>query len=363
MTALRFTHVDLVFGNRPRAALPYLDEGADRDAIRAATGQVPAVRDASLEVEAGEICVLMGLSGSGKSSLVRCANGLNRPTRGRVLVTGADGVEVDVARCPRRRLRRLRQRDIAMVFQAFALLPWRTVAENVGFGLELQGVPKAGRRRRVEEMLELVALDGWGDTPVDALSGGMQQRVGLARAFATDASILLMDEPFSALDPLIRNRLQNELLDLQGRLQKTILFVSHDLDEAVKLGDRIAIMDEGAIKQIGTPEAIVTAPADGYVADFVAHLNPLDVLTATTVMTPLRAVELAAGGDAAAHVGEPLPGRPQVGATATLREVIALRRERGAPLTVVGADGGMLGTIGDAQIYDALTRRATPGPS
>ncbi|MFP4127286.1 MAG: ATP-binding cassette domain-containing protein, partial [Alphaproteobacteria bacterium] len=213
MTAIRFEHVDLLFGDRPARGLAPLDQGADRDAIRAATGQVLAVHDVTLDVAAGEICVLMGLSGSGKSSLVRCVNGLNRPTRGRVCVTGSDGRVVEVAACSRRHLRRLRRHDTAMVFQAFALLPWRTVADNVAFGLELQGVAKAERHRRVAEMLELVGLDGWENAPVDELSGGMQQRVGLARAFATDAPILLMDEPFSALDPLIRTRLQDELLE------------------------------------------------------------------------------------------------------------------------------------------------------
>jgi glycine betaine/proline transport system ATP-binding protein len=301
----------------------------------------------------------MGLSGSGKSSLVRCVNGLNRPTRGRVRVTASDGREVDVAACSRRRLRRLRRRDIAMVFQAFALLPWRTVADNVAFGLELQGVAKAERRRRVAEMLELVGLDGWENTAVDALSGGMQQRVGLARAFATDAPILLMDEPFSALDPLIRTRLQNELLDLQARLEKTILFVSHDLDEAVKLGDRVAIMEEGAIRQVGTPEAIVTAPADAYVADFLKDLNPLDVLTARAVMAPVRELAAVAGGGGASLAlgGEATAGRPRVAATTTLRGVIERRREAGAPLVVVDDDQRVVGTIGDTQIYDGILKR------
>ncbi len=367
MTAVRFEHVDLFFGDRPRAGLAALADGVGRDDIRGATGQVLAVRDACLDVPAGEICVLMGLSGSGKSSLVRCANGLNRPTRGAVHVTGSDGRTIDVAACSRRRLRRLRRRDIAMVFQAFALLPWRTVADNVAFGLELQGVAKAERRRRVAEMLELVGLDGWHNAQVDTLSGGMQQRVGLARAFATDAPILLMDEPFSALDPLIRTRLQRELLDLQARLEKTILFVSHDLDEAVKLGDRVAIMEEGSIRQVGTPEEIVTAPVDGYVADFIKELNPLDVLTARAVMAPLHAVEdelaaVAGGGGRPAVAGEPALGRPRVAATTTLRGVIERRREAGAPLVVVDGDQRVLGTIGDAQIYDGVLKRLRPVP-
>jgi glycine betaine/proline transport system ATP-binding protein len=357
VSAIRLEHVDLLFGHDPRAGLEPLDAGRDRDEIRAETGQILAVRDATLDIAAGEICVLMGLSGSGKSSLVRCVNGLNRPTRGRVCVTASDGGEIDVASCSRHRLRRLRRRDIAMVFQAFALLPWRTVADNVAFGLELRGVARAERRRQVAAMLELVGLDGWENAQVAELSGGMQQRVGLARAFATDAPILLMDEPFSALDPLIRTRLQNELLELQARLKKTIVFVSHDLDEAVKLGDRVAIMEEGAIRQVGTAEEIVTAPADAYVADFLQDLNPLDVLTARAVMAPVREVAAVAGGANVTVGGEAATGRPHVAATTTLRGVIERRREAGAPLVVVDADERVVGTIGDPQIYDGILKR------
>ena len=197
------------------------------------------------------------------------------------------GKQVDVASCDRRTLRRLRTERIAMVFQQFALLPWRTVAENVGFGLELRGTGRAERDRIVAEKLAMVNLDAWADKFAHELSGGMQQRVGLARAFATDADILLMDEPFSALDPLIRDRLQDELLELQERLHKTIVFVSHDLDEALKIGNQIAIMEGGRIVQAGPPETIVTQPATDYVRDFVAKVNPLRVLTAGTVMRPL----------------------------------------------------------------------------
>lgn len=225
--AIAFAAVDIVFGDRPELALPLLETGATREAILERTGQVLGVADCTLAVEPGEICVLMGLSGSGKSTLLRAVNGLNRVTRGRVLVADG-GRQVDVARCDRRTLRRLRTERIAMVFQQFALLPWRTVTENVGFGLELRGTAKALRRRIVEEKLAMVKLEAWADKFAHELSGGMQQRVGLARAFATDADILLMDEPFSALDPLIRDRLQDELLELQARLRKTIVFVSHE---------------------------------------------------------------------------------------------------------------------------------------
>jgi glycine betaine/proline transport system ATP-binding protein len=242
-----------------------------------------------LTIERGAAVVIAGPSGSGKSTLLRCVNRLNRATRGAVLIADERG-PVDVARCDPGTLRRLRTTRIAMVFQQFALLPWRTVAENVGFGLELRGMAKAERDRVVAEKLKLVGLEQWQNKYAHELSGGMQQRVGLARAFATDADILLMDEPFSALDPLIRARLQDELCALQRDLNKTIVFVSHDLDEALKLGDRIAIMESGRIVQTGPPEAIVTAPADDYVASFVANVNPLNVLRGASLMLPLDAL-------------------------------------------------------------------------
>jgi len=284
--AVDFQAVDIMFGERPQAALDLLDQGKDRDEILQTTGNVLGVADANLSVAEGEICVLMGLSGAGKSTLLRAVNGLNNVSRGRILVRDGDK-QVDVVSCGPEALRELRMHRIAMVFQQFALLPWRTVAENVGLGLELRGTPEGERRRIVREKLELVHLDRWAEKKVHELSGGMQQRVGLARAFATDADILLMDEPFSALDPLIRTHLQDELLQLQARLKKTILFVSHDLDEALKIGNRIAIMDGGRIVQIGRPEEIVLNPVNEYVANFVAHMNPLAVLRGESLMTPV----------------------------------------------------------------------------
>jgi glycine betaine/proline transport system ATP-binding protein len=242
----------------------------------------------------------MGLSGSGKSTLLRAANGLNTVTRGQILVRHAGGV-VDVAACDAPTLRQVRRKSVAMVFQQFALLPWRTVRDNVGLGLEFQGLARAERRRVVEEKLELVGLTEWADRKTQELSGGMQQRVGLARAFATDADILLMDEPFSALDPLIRSRLQDELLSLQDSVQKTIIFVSHDLDEALKLGDQISIMEGGRIVQTGTAEDIVLRPANDYVAQFVRHMNPLSVLPGTTVM---RAAHQLGAGEAGLWLDE-----------------------------------------------------------
>ncbi|SMX26868.1 Glycine betaine/L-proline transport ATP-binding protein ProV [Pelagimonas phthalicica] len=283
MSAVIFDNVSIMFGDKPKTALPHADQGMNRAEIQEQTGQVLGVHNCSLEVQEGEILVLMGLSGSGKSTLLRSVNGLNPVVRGAVRVNDGDDM-VDVVSCGKQKLREIRQSRVAMVFQQFGLLPWRSVAENVGFGLELAG--DAGRADKVKTQLELVGLKDWADRKVGELSGGMQQRVGLARAFATQAPILLMDEPFSALDPLIRNRLQDELLDLQRDLKRTIIFVSHDLDEAFKLGNRIAILEGGRIVQCGTPREIFSSPADDYVADFVANMNPLGVLTARDAMEP-----------------------------------------------------------------------------
>ena len=314
---VRFREVDIVFGNDPKAALPLIDKRKTRAEIKEATGQVLGVADCTLDVHEGEIVVLMGLSGSGKSTLLRAVNGLNRVIRGACEVR-CDGQWLNPATCSPADLRFLRGQNVAMVFQQFALLPWRTVADNVGLGLELAGVSPTEREERVRKQLDLVGLGDWGDRKVGELSGGMQQRVGLARAFATEAPILLMDEPFSALDPLIRTRLQDELLELQERLKRTIIFVSHDLDEAVKLGRRIAIMEGGRIIQIGTPQEIVLHPADDYVADFVTHMNPLGVLRAAEVMVP----------------GNPTEGAAEVGPETALEEVMRLRLRTGKPVAV-----------------------------
>ncbi|MGH1416011.1 MAG: choline ABC transporter ATP-binding protein [Pelagimonas sp.] len=285
MTAVSFDNVSIMFGDAPKSALPHADNGLNRTQIQEQTGQVLGVHDCSLEVQEGEIVVLMGLSGSGKSTLLRAVNGLNPVVRGAVRVNSGDGM-VDVVSCSKAELRDVRQHRVAMVFQQFGLLPWRSVAENVGFGLELAGMENTKRAETVQRQLELVGLKDWADRKVGELSGGMQQRVGLARAFATDAPILLMDEPFSALDPLIRTRLQDELLELQRELKRTIIFVSHDLDEAFKLGNRIAILEGGRIVQSGTPRDIFSNPINDYVQDFVANMNPLGVLTARDAMEP-----------------------------------------------------------------------------
>ena len=292
---VEFRNVDIIFGDEKDKALAMIDAGASRTDILEQTGAVIGCAGASLTVNEGEISVLMGLSGSGKSTLLRAVNGLNTVTRGEVIVHDR-GRSTEIVSASQGELRRIRRESVAMVFQQFALLPWRTVAENVGFGLELAGIPTAQRKERVAQQLALVGLTEWADKYAHELSGGMQQRVGLARAFATEAPILLMDEPFSALDPLIRSKLQDELLELQTRLKKTIIFVSHDLEEALKIGNRITIMEGGRIVQTGSPEEIVLAPANDYVRDFIANVNPLSVLTAWNVMRDRRDLEDAGDG-------------------------------------------------------------------
>lgn len=335
-SAVSIDNVSIVFGEKPQTALPLMDEMQDRAAIQEATGQVLGVHDCSLTVNEGEILVLMGLSGSGKSTLLRAINGLNPVVRGKVSVNDGAGM-VDVTNADAATLRRIRQNQIAMVFQQFGLLPWRTVHENVGLGLELSGVPKSERLSRVDRQLSLVGLSDWADRKVGDLSGGMQQRVGLARAFSTEAPILLMDEPFSALDPLIRTRLQDELLDLQKELRRTIIFVSHDLDEAFKLGNRIAIMEGGRIVQCGTPQQIFSAPANDYVADFVAHMNPLGVLCARDVMEP---------------VGDEQPS-DTVAPEAEIRDVMSQVIATGRPVGVL-EDGSVIGQISGASVLARL---------
>ncbi len=391
MAAVAFDKVDVIFGRRAEEALALLDGGADKDEIFAETGHVVGVQDASLEVEPGEIFVLMGLSGSGKSTLLRCVNGLNPATRGRVLIDDG-GQEIDITGCEPRILRDLRMNRVSMVFQQFALLPWRTIGENVAFGLEVRGVPRARRRERVAEILDRVGLGSWLEKYPHELSGGMQQRVGLARALATDAGILLMDEPFSALDPLIRERLQDELLALQGDIRRTILFVSHDLDEALKLGTRIAIMEGGRIVQIGPPERIVTEPANDYVRQFVANVNPLNALRGLSLMRPTAAlpredgvhlldrecaltcrlngagkpVDVTLAGVRARLIpyrdgmelaglgpGEVVVGGPET----TMRAAIEVRHATGRAMPLLDEEQRLIGVVGTAELLAALTHR------
>lgn len=281
--AVEFDNVSIVFGDHPERALPLMDQGLERGPIKAETGQVLGVHNCTLSVKEGEILVLMGLSGSGKSTLLRGVNALNHVIRGDVRIW--DGAKMtSVTKADSAELRQIRLDKISMVFQQFGLLPWRTVRENVGLGLELAGLSLAERTARVDKQLKLVNLSEWADRRVGDLSGGMQQRVGLARAFVTEAPILLMDEPFSALDPLIRSRLQDELLELQAKEQRTIVFVSHDLDEAFKLGNTIALMEGGRIVQMGTARDIIANPVNDYVKQFVAHMNPMMVLRCDDVV-------------------------------------------------------------------------------
>lgn len=283
MNAISIENLDVVFGSHTAPALDLLDQGKSRQQIIDETGLVVGVDNVSLDVQQGEICVLMGLSGSGKSSLLRAVNGLNPITRGALKIQDGDQC-IDLAHCDDAILRHLRTHKVSMVFQTFALMPWLNVLDNVAFGLEMQGISKSERRQRAREKLAMVGLSEWETKFPHELSGGMQQRVGLARAFAMDSDILLMDEPFSALDPLIRSQLQDELLSLQKQLNKTIIFVSHDLDEALKIGSRIAILESGKLIQYGKPEAIVLTPKTQYVQDFVAHTNPLNVLKGRSLM-------------------------------------------------------------------------------
>ena len=346
--AVEFQHVDILFtrdqGRKGRSALRQalesLDAGGTRAQIADQFGVVLGVADANLSVESGHISVLMGLSGSGKSTLLRAANGLNPVSRGRVLVRDGEGT-ADVASCTSAKLRQLRRERIAMVFQQFGLLPWRTVRDNVGFGLELRGENASRRAQIVDEKLELVGLSQWANRHVSELSGGMQQRVGLARAFATDADILLMDEPFSALDPLIRTRLQDELLALQARVKKTILFVSHDLDEALRLGNQISVLEGGRILQTGSVQDIVLRPAHARVSEFVQHMNPLRVLSGDMVMRPRADMTAVAAGDARGLQID-AAGRYLVRLDAAGRPQHALLN--GQPLAIVAANSAEAGT-------------------
>lgn len=338
MNAVEFDKVSIVFGDNPAAALPLMDQGLSRGEIQEKTGQILGVHDCSLSVGEGEILVLMGLSGSGKSTLLRGVNALNPVVRGEVRVRAGDKM-VSVTHANADTLRGLRLSTIAMVFQQFGLLPWRSVRENVGLGLELAGQTPAQRRAKVDQQLELVNLTQWAERKVGELSGGMQQRVGLARAFATEAPILLMDEPFSALDPLIRAKLQDELLDLQATLKRTIVFVSHDLDEAFKIGNRIALMEGGRLVQVGTAREIIANPVSDYVAEFVAHMNPLGVLTARDVMVA------GAGGSG-----------QSVEAETPVKMLMEMLQGGAADVTVT--DKGK--TIGRVQATDVLSKLLNP---
>ncbi|PZP31226.1 MAG: proline/glycine betaine ABC transporter ATP-binding protein ProV [Roseateles depolymerans] len=276
--AIHIDHVFKVFGDAPQQALDLVRQGLSKPEIQARTGQSIGVFDASFEIQAGEIFVIMGLSGSGKSTLVRMLNRLIEPSAGRIVIDGEDTNAYGD-----RRLRTLRRKDISMVFQSFALMPHMNVRDNTAFGLELDGMGRSQRLAAANDALAQVGLAGWGDRYPDELSGGMQQRVGLARALAADPSILLMDEAFSALDPIIRTEMQSELLRLQQVRRRTIVFISHDLDEAMRIGDRIAIMKDGQVVQVGTPDDILRNPADDFVRSFVRGVDAAAVFKAADI--------------------------------------------------------------------------------
>ncbi|MDV7051946.1 glycine betaine/L-proline ABC transporter ATP-binding protein [Bacteroides ovatus] len=279
MSKIEIKDLYFIFGNEKQKALKMLKKDKSKEEILKDTGCTVGVKDANLSINEGEFFVIMGLSGSGKSTLLRCINRLIRPTTGQVLVNG-----VDISKISEKELLQVRRKELAMVFQNFGLLPHRSVLSNIAFGLELQGVKKEEREKKAMESMKLVGLKGYENQMVGELSGGMQQRVGLARALANNPEVLLMDEAFSALDPLIRVQMQDELLALQSKMKKTIVFITHDLSEAIKLGDRIAIMKDGEVVQVGTSEEILTEPANDYVARFVENVDRSKIITASSLM-------------------------------------------------------------------------------
>ena len=380
-----------VFGPDTAKTLELHRSGRSKREIYEETGATLALSDISLDIMPGEIFVLMGLSGSGKSTILRCINRLIEPTNGEIRIGGEDIVGMS-----RDELRETRRRRLGMIFQSFALLPHRTVLDNVAFGLEIQGVPADERFRKAEDMLDMVGLGGYGASMPGELSGGMKQRVGLARALTSDPDILLMDEAFSALDPLIRREMQDELLDLQQRLGKTIIFVTHDLDEALKLGDRIALMKDGAIVQVGTPEEILTNPKNAYVEKFVADVDLTRVLSASDVMRrPEPVAQCTAGPRVALHLMEEhdiqgifvvtrqhllrglvtlegaagairegkqmadilITDLSVVAPDASLADIISLIVESPHPVAVVGDTGRLRGIISRGAILAALARK------
>jgi glycine betaine/proline transport system ATP-binding protein len=402
---IRVEGITKIFGPDPRSILPLLAEGKSRAEIQSATGHVVGVHNVSFTLEPSHIFAIMGLSGSGKSTLIRCVNRLIDPTDGKIFLTPHDRPELDITAMSEDELRTVRRNHISMVFQHFALFPHRTVLSNVVYGLEITGRNAAEGERTAQEMLELVGLQDWGKAYPSELSGGMQQRVGLARALATDARVLLMDEPFSALDPLIRVQMQRELQKIQSELGRTILFITHDLDEAMQIGDRVAIMEEGAIVQIGTPEEILVNPRTEYVARFVEQADPTGVVTAGTIALPHdgaafeesarengiayhsrrgypelqfgidgagrlhqvriagRPIELAPLQDALErHLAEPLP-RPRDDLALTCRPDTVLRQLlRGRmcstrPIFVTDPDGRLAGVVDETELISGILEK------
>ena len=333
MPAIEAEGIFKVFGKGSTSAVSRLRDGTtSRDALRA-EGLTAAVIDASFTVEPAEIFVIMGLSGSGKSTVLRTVNGLLEPTAGAMRIDGDD-----ITKMSRKQLRAVRREKISMVFQHFALFPHRTVGENAAYGLEVQGLNRSDREKQAAEALHMVGLDGWGGSLPGQLSGGMRQRVGLARALAAGTDIMLMDEAFSALDPLIRREMQDQLVELQNRLDKTILFITHDLNEAMRLGDKIAMMRDGEIVQIGTAEQILNDPANDYVAQFVQDVDRTRILTAASVMEPPVAV---LGSELGPRVAHKLMRETQV-----------------SSLFVVGRDKSLRGLVYESEVAGAVSERS-----
>jgi glycine betaine/proline transport system ATP-binding protein len=389
---IRAEEITKLFGRDPDAALPLVEAGKGKQAIQAETRQILGVNRVSFDLRPGEIFVIMGLSGSGKSTLIRCINRLIEPTAGRLFFVDPSQGEVEITGLSPDRLRMLRKHHMSMVFQHFALFPHLSVLANATYGLEVQGIARDERQRRGQEVLELVGLGDWASASPAELSGGMQQRVGLARALATEAEVLLMDEPFSALDPLIKVNMQQELMGIQARLSRTILFITHDLDEAMRIGDRIAIMEDGAFVQVGTPEEILVNPRTEYVARFVEHADPTGVITAGTIARPLAGRHRAGGypgleleldeqgrlrgarhegcklraGDLDTLVDEPPPATRhtdlllQCGTHTSLRRVLRGRLHSALPVLVLDDSGRVGGLIDEPALIAAILDKRGP---
>ncbi|PKR54504.1 quaternary amine ABC transporter ATP-binding protein [Thalassospira marina] len=339
MSYIDIRNIYKIFGPNPQKALAMAQQGENKDDILAKTGHTVGLSDVSLSIEQGETFVVMGLSGSGKSTLIRHLNRLIDPTAGEILFAGENILEMTTAR-----LNAFRRAKLGMVFQRFGLLPHRNVLDNVAYGLEIQKTDRAKRQDAARKWIERVGLAGYEDSFPDQLSGGMQQRVGLARALATDPEVLLMDEAFSALDPLIRSDMQDELMKLQGELHKTIIFITHDLDEALKLGDRIAILKDGALIQVGRPEEIVMRPADDYVRAFTRDVNRSRVLRAKTLMMPLGTNS----------EGQNTHDWPVIDANMRLEEILPIAIACPAGMNVVNHNQQRIGTLSKDQVIAAL---------
>ena len=329
-----------VFGGDAERAMTMADEGASREDIQDATGALVAVRDVSFEVQAGESFVVMGLSGSGKSTLIRCLARLIEPTGGNIRLCGEDLLSLDDDG-----LREMRRHRMSMVFQHFGLFPHRTVVDNVAYGLEVQGIDVDERRARANEQLAAVGLDAWAEHHPQQLSGGMQQRVGLARALVVDPEVLFFDEPFSALDPLIRRAMQDELLEIQARERRTIVFITHDFDEALRLADTIAIMKDGVFEQIGTAAEILTNPATPYVEAFTRDAPTAKILTVAAAMSPAPATS--SGGRDSVTIDE----------SASLEDALPLLLSSDEPLEVRGPQGRTTGVLRQSDVAALLANR------